>query len=41
MELVFSEILDYLVNKQGYDAQEIMEMPVEEVIDLYELYLED
>lgn len=36
-----SEIKDYLINEQDYTEEEVDEIPVEELLDLYEMYNED
>ena len=41
MEIKLSEIKEYLLNEQGYTEEEVDEMPIEELVDLYEMYHED
>ena len=41
MEVKLSEVKDYLVREQEYTEEEVEEMPIENLIDLYEMYHED
>ena len=41
MEVKLSEIKDYLVREQNYTEEEVEEMDIENLIDLYEMYHED
>lgn len=41
MEIKLSEIKEYLLNEQGYTEEEVNEMPIEDLVDLYEMYHED
>ena len=36
-----SEIIQYLIKEQGYDEEVVNEMPIAELVDLYEMYHED
>ena len=36
-----SEIIHYLIEEQGYDEEAVKEMPIAELVDLYEIYHED
>lgn len=38
MEIKLSEIKDYLVNEQDYTEEGVEGMPIEELVDLYEMY---
>ena len=35
------EMIDYLVKEQGYDEEVASRIPVDELVDLYEMYHED
>ena len=41
MEIKLSEIKDYLISTGEYTDDEVEEMPVEELVDLYEMYHEE
>jgi hypothetical protein len=41
MEIRYSEMVEYLINEQDYTEDEVADMPIEEVLDLYEMYHED
>ena len=41
MEIKLSEIKEYLLNEQEYTEEEVNEMPIEDLVDLYEMYHED
>jgi len=41
MEIKYSEMQEYLMKEQGYTEDEVEDMPIEEVVDLYEMYHED
>ena len=36
-----SEISEYLIREQGYDEEVVREMPIAELVDLWEMYHED
>ena len=36
-----SELMRYLVKEQGYEEEEVKNMPMTEMLDLYEMYHED
>ena len=41
MGLKRSEMIEYLVKKQGYNKKVVEEMEVWELVDLYEMFHED
>ena len=41
MEIKLASIREYLIKEQGYTEDEIDNIPLEEQIDLYEMYHED
>lgn len=41
MKIKLSEMRRYLIKKQGYDENEVKEMSLEEIYDLYSMYNED
>ena len=41
MKIKLSEMRRYLIKEQGYDENEVKEMSLEEIYDLYSMYNED
>ena len=41
MEIDVDKIMDFLISTQEYTEDEVAEMPIEELVDLYEMYMED
>ena len=41
MTITRKELMDYLLEEQGYDEEVVENMPTEEMLDLYEMYHED
>ena len=41
MEIKYSEIIKYLVSLPEFTDDEVAEMSIEEVVDLYEMYHKD
>ena len=41
MTVTKSEIINYLIKEQGYDEKEAKSLPIEDLVDLYEMYHED
>ena len=41
MTISKKELMRYLVKEQGYEEEEVKNMPIAEMLDLYEMYHED
>ena len=41
MTISIEEIKEYLLKEQGYEESTVKSMPIEELVDLYEMYHED